>query len=82
MHDESVSESDRYICLKCHNFSIATVACSDSASAISADEDSDAETINAMESSIPDPDVTLDDNPSAIDDQDPPSNDDSKNAVW
>ena len=55
-------------------------ACSDSSSATSADEDSDAETIDAMESSIPDPDVTLDDDPSAASEQDPfpPSGDDSK----
>ena len=51
-----------------------------SSSATSADEDSDAETIDAMESSIPDPDVTLDDDPSAASEQDPfpPSGDGSK----
>ena len=50
------------------NCSMPIVACSDSSSATSADEDSDAETIDAMESSIPDPDITLDDNLSAASD--------------
>ena len=65
----------KYVC----NCSMPNVACSDSSSATSAD-DSDAETIDAMESSIPDPDVTLDDDLSAASKQDPfpPSGDDSK----
>ena len=62
------------------NLQLTIVVCGDSSSATSVDEDSDAETIDTMESSIPDPDVTLDDDLSAADDQDPcpPSGDDSK----
>ena len=69
---------------KCvRNCSITIIVCSDSSSATSADEDSDAETIDAMESSLPDPDVTLDDDLSATDDQEPcsTSGDDSKIAL-
>ena len=69
---------------KCvRNCSITIIVCSDSSSATSADEDSDAETIDAMESSLPDPDVTLDDGLSATDDQEPcsTSGDDSKIAL-
>ena len=47
------------------------IVCNDSSSITSADEDSDAETTDAMESSLPDPDVTLDDDLSAIDDHEP-----------
>ena len=62
------------------NCSTAIVACSESSSATSADKDSDAETIDAMESSIPDPDITLDDDLSAASDQDsfPSSGEDNK----
>ena len=62
---------------------MSIVACRESSSATSADEDSDAETIYAMESSIPDLDITLNDDLSAASDQDscPPSGDDSKIAL-
>ena len=65
------------------NLQLTIVVCSDSSSATSVDENSDAETIDAMESSIPDPDVTLDDDLSPADDQGPcpPSGDDSKTAL-
>ena len=57
---------------KCvRNCSITIIVCSDFSSATSADEDSDAETTDAMQSSLPDPDVTLDDDLSATDDQEP-----------
>ena len=50
---------------------MAIVASSESPSATSADEYSDAEIIDAMETSIPDTDITLDDDLSAASDQDP-----------
>ena len=53
------------------NCSITIIMCNDSSSVTSADKDSDTETTDAMESSLPNPDVTLDDDLSATDDQEP-----------